>query len=653
MIDYKDYEREVYNWLSNKNKQDSNFTFSLRQKASKGSELDYFIGTEKSKYFAVTFWSIPVTFPGSSGDFIGLVFKLSKDYVRYGYDFKFTQTNNPGDRQNKSVLNVLKALVEPIRENIGVIRESDALNKMFTIRTKPKKVNYTNLDDMLVDVEDDLLKIIPIVNGQIEGEKRVNPEFEAHRISKEVFADMRAKLLARFEKFGEQSDLNKESVGVSNTRKTINRSLKPINQILYGPPGTGKTYATKEMSVAIIDKDFITGIDKTLSNKDKRKLISDRYTELCNSEQIVFTTFHQSISYEDFVEGIKPVPPVSEESSINYKIEDGIFKNICKKASEIKSSSNFDDAYSKFVNDVVEAGTIELKSLVQKKPFNVRINSNETAVAIPKTEIATEMGITKEMMREYIVNGIIKDWKTYTTAIGEYIKETYKVSVENTDSKAKNYVLIIDEINRGNVSAIFGELITLIEPDKRIGQVEQLLVKLPYSKIDFGVPANLYIIGTMNTADRSVEALDTALRRRFEFKEMMPDYTVIENEFVKDVSMSEVLETINQRIELLIDRDHTIGHSYFVGVDNEEKLANAFNNKIVPLLQEYFYGDYGKIGLVLGKGFVKRKKNENIKFSSFKYEEKNDFITPTFSLKLIDESNSVDAVKQLLETKEK
>ena len=152
----------------------------------------------------------------------------------------------------------------------------------------------------------------------------------------------------------------------------------------------------------------------------------------------------------------------------------------------------------------------------------------------------------------------------------------------------------------------------------------------------------------MNTADRSVEALDTALRRRFEFKEMMPDYNVIANEVVNEIQLSEVLKTINDRIELLIDRDHTIGHSYFVGVNTPEKLANAFNNKIAPLLQEYFYGDYGKIGLVLGKGFVENQKNDTIKFAAFSYENANDFITSSYTLKKVEKDTVVDAVQMLL-----
>ena len=272
-------------------------------------------------------------------------------------------------------------------------------------------------------------------------------------------------------------------------------------------------------------------------------------------ERFKFVTFHQSFSYEDFIEGIKPIMPENGEvaEDLGYKIEDGLFMEICKDAA----------------ND----------------PDN-------------------------------------------------------------------RYAIFIDEINRGNVSAIFGELITLIETDKRKGSKNEMFNTLPYSKNSFSVPSNLDIYGTMNTADRSVEALDTALRRRFEFKEMMPDLDVISDEVAENIALSEILDIINKRIELLIDRDHTIGHSYFVNVDSTEKLANAFNNKIVPLLQEYFYGDYGKIGLVLGKGFVDKIKNDSIEFASFDYENVNDFKTPTFVLKPVDSASIIEAVTILLGKKE-
>ena len=186
----------------------------------------------------------------------------------------------------------------------------------------------------------------------------------------------------------------------------------------------------------------------------------------------------------------------------------------------------------------------------------------------------------------------------------------------NTSEEEKPYVFIIDEINRGNISKIFGELITLIENTKREGMDEAASAILPYSNQPFSVPSNVYILGTMNTADRSIALMDTALRRRFQFVEMMPDADLLDKVVIEGLNIGKMLQTINKRIEFLYDREHTIGHAFFMGLKAEptiEKLASIFSKSVIPLLQEYFYEDYQKIQLVLGDN-AKKDEDGDIKF---------------------------------------
>lgn len=413
--------------------------------------------------------------------------------------------------------------------------------------------------------------------------------------------------------------INKVEAFLNNTNTTKMKNGTdlndiPLNQILFGPPGTGKTYTTIEKAIAIANPSFNLIQD--------RKQIKAEYARLIAEGQIVFTTFHQSMSYEDFIEGIKPE---TFENEVLYNIKNGIFKNICQ-AALTPNQLDFNTAYDHLKKELSEIEQIKLKTPTGKE-FSISLNSNDNLTLRTGTNKEKQGTLTKENIQKQI-NGESKfiGWEGYFKGVVDYLEAKYNYTSQSTNN-IQNFVLIIDEINRGNVSAIFGELITLIEEDKRLGNDEALEVILPYSKDKFGVPPNLYIIGTMNTADRSVEALDTALRRRFNFEEMPPNYELQELEYeIFGHKASEVLKTINKRIEKLLDKDHAIGHSYFLSKDEDKTIVSFYKN-IIPLLQEYFFGDYGKIGLVLGKGFVQQKDwdNDDKFFADFDAESASDY----------------------------
>ena len=309
-------------------------------------------------------------------------------------------------------------------------------------------------------------------------------------------------------------EIDEEIENLLGVKEEENNFKFPLNSILYGPPGTGKTYNSILYSLGIATKN--EGIINRIKNNTET--ISDEkineFNDLKKQGQIEFITFHQSYSYEDFVEGIRPTLATKDSEDnkdLKYTIHSGIFKKICERA---------------------------------------------------------------------------------------------------RNDKDKNYVLIIDEINRGNISKIFGELITLLEPSKRLGETEELKIRLPYSGEEFGVPKNLYILGTMNTADRSIALLDIALRRRFNFIEMPPKYNLLKTINCKEgeINLQDLLKAINTRIEFLLDKDHLIGHSYFINIKTFEDLKEVFKNSIMPLLQEYFYDDFEKIKAILGdNGFITSK----------------------------------------------
>lgn len=386
------------------------------------------------------------------------------------------------------------------------------------------------------------------------------------------------------------------------------KDITSLNQILYGPPGTGKTYNTINKSLSIIEDKSEEEI-----NKENREVLKSRFDNYVKNGRIVFTTFHQSMSYEDFVEGIKPIMN-EDEGELSYEVQNGIFKEICKNTHEINETvvDNFEVCWNKLIVLIKEK--IADNKLLKIGNWEYGLSSKDSLkYSSLNSPSQYKFTITKQNIQDVYQNKQARPSGAFQKDmedIVKYIKENfglpdynYKDEKNTGKNQNKNFVLIIDEINRGNVSQIFGELITLIEESKRIGNEEELKVTLPYSKKEFGVPSNLYIIGTMNTADRSVEALDTALRRRFSFVEMMPDLKVVEERQFSDFPRVKVMQKINQRIELLLDKNYTLGHSYFL----KDNFRSSFKNEIIPLLQEYFYNDCGKIGLILGKGFVREK----------------------------------------------
>jgi 5-methylcytosine-specific restriction protein B len=394
----------------------------------------------------------------------------------------------------------------------------------------------------------------------------------------------------------------------TNEREEI--TMPYLNQILYGPPGTGKTYSTINKALEVIEPEFLA------TNKSERNILKERFDSLVKANRIGFVTFHQSFSYEDFVEGIKASS--GNGKHVSYDVEDGIFKRMCDDASFKGSLSKFNSILSDFKSELQNATNFLSLKTIKGKSFKVDYDGGDTfkiyqnAAQSDKPSYTPVKGL-EQLYRTGKKDGIYNP--SYITPIFNYFKQNYKFPDFEKDESDKDYVLIIDEINRGNIANIFGELITLIEPSKRVGGGETITVKLPYSKKPFSVPSNLYLVGTMNTADKSLAQVDIALRRRFQFIEMMTNYDELEKiQEVNGINIRQLVETINKRIELLYDREHTIGHSFFLPLKDEptiERLSSVFELQILPLLEEYFFEDWERVGQVLGDHL---KPNNDLRF---------------------------------------
>lgn len=385
-------------------------------------------------------------------------------------------------------------------------------------------------------------------------------------------------------------------MGQNNKIKNKEDMNFSLNTILYGPPGTGKTYNTVLRAAEIIENRKIDSYDEALEIF-KANL----------HDQIEFITFHQNYSYEDFIQGLRP--DTENDKQLTFERKDGVFKVISDKALKNITASEkppvakktFEETFNKFVNPLVEGEIEEIEVRMKKVSYFITAITNKS-IEFRKTSGGIEHTLSISTLRKMYDAESVLDIQGLSSYYSPLLDELLKIGKDSSGKMEvvhkKNYVIIIDEINRANISRVFGELITLIEPDKRSHGTIPLEARLP-SGDPFIVPSNLFIIGTMNTADKSIALLDIALRRRFEFESMYPKYE-IEGQEIYDV---EILQKINEQIIKTKGHDFQIGHAYFMGENND--LVQRMNKKVIPLLLEYYMNDEKEVkGILQSSGLI-------------------------------------------------
>ena len=622
---------------------------------------------------------------GGSGFKFGIYKRNAKDIKENGQGFIYTKDyawlKKYGETKDEAFAKVKSYIIKIIE--LSQQNQLDKIDKIDLGHSYKWKIafHYQNIEDMKIVCIFSNNVLQKIAKGENLGDNLSTAQIYEKLLGDKTYTletMIREKSKLLWQQYGENSQEIMENP-MSNNLNTQTQNTIPLNQILYGPPGTGKTYNTIDKALEILAE--FKQIDSIPQTRQEQNAIFKQFKK---QGQIAFITFHQSFSYEEFVEGIKPVVDDSSQN-MTYKVKNGIFKKICEEAfknyedsiKELKHLQNehyTESLISAFIAKL-ENGDIALECNGWKfqktfRNWTYKIWGSDNRWLLLKKEgrqkdLTISIAAILKYYDEYKKKLNIKVPSPYNethcdnefyTATFKKLKEFEDTEYKKQDSKPmekvplKPYILIIDEINRGNISKILGELITLIEPSKRIGNDEELRVTLPYSQETFGVPSNLYIIGTMNTADRSIALLDTALRRRFEFSEMMPDCEVLKSiwlvkdtegkrdkeNYLQDTNLHigeygvreeteilfQILKALNHRIEFLLDREHTIGHAFFFEkakfFKNNENvwyelslndLKTIFAKKIIPLLQEYFYEDYAKIDAVLNENEMIESKN--------------------------------------------
>ena len=550
----------------------------------------------------------------------------------------------------------------------GIIAHGYVISEV-TYQVEGDNSNYVDVEfDRIQNYKKDLILLQEDLRNKFEVKHKWSPQPSGIEIDETILPELRkmwSKLIN-----GDENSENLNRGDEEETMGKASKKEFDKNVIFYGPPGTGKTYTTAKRAVEICkteSEEELTDYTEVMKRynelKEKNRIEFITFHQSYGYEEFIEgikpVISNEDDESEDESENNKESKTnIKIENDVRYDVVDGIFKKFCDNARKaiIETHDNDD------VSPEAIIWKVTVRNKVIKDCFDnshVRIDWNlddNDAVGFVEEIKKGDIIITTDKSRTRI-NGIavVIDEKGYTldkeerdtttrnvkwlaTNIDENIKSINKekmlqrrtvarvpnMKVEDIIKLAKEknptalskidikenkepYVFIIDEINRGNISKIFGELITLIETTKRAGKKECISTKLPYSKEEFTVPDNVYIIGTMNTADRSIALMDTALRRRFKFEEMLPNYDLLKDIFVEDegvkVNIGAMLKAINERIEYLYDREHTIGHAVFLELkenNNIDKLENIFKKSVIPLLQEYFYEDYDKIRLILG-----------------------------------------------------
>lgn len=571
---YLEIEELVYNHLRELNNKQG-LTFSVRQRATKNSELDYFIGTSDSKYSAFSLWDIPRETFGAI-DIIALIFGEVEPNV-FEIELQFLIKKNYSSTQDMTTVKLGELIQSKLTEK-QIFCSRRHGEKQFKFKSHLSKRRFEGKENFIKGIDLYIETYSEIINASIKEIKEQNPEYKAGPYSTTYFKDLIDKLEKRREQYKQVLDLetNTQNNGSNQTKELMNHNL---NTIFYGPPGTGKTYNTILRAAEIVEKRSIDSYEEAL-NIFRAKL----------HNQIEFITFHQNYSYEDFIQGLRP--DTENNNQLYFKKADGIFKRIVDRALKnpyyVPVGTRLKDyKVTKSNKDIVELWSDRTKS-IRYVPYQL---IKDLMDGINSGIIELE-DIKKR--RDMDLPGLLgsKVEKYYFGIEGTLYSICEFLTRQNENPAIENYVIVIDEINRANISRVFGELITLIEPDKRSGGKTPIVAKLP-SGDHFTVPSNLYIIGTMNTADKSIALLDIALRRRFVFEAMYPVYE-IEGQEIYDV---DILKEINDRIIRTKGHDFQIGHAYFMGENDD--LVNRMNNKVIPLLLEYYMNDKEEVEKIL------------------------------------------------------